>query len=149
MQFDRTITRLLAKIHRANDRFRPVYMFKIDLPDGFYRLWLRPEDTFWLAMLFPSRPGEPPLVGISLTNPMDWYSSLPNFCACIETVADLANAALQSPAKKSLARETPHRFDALSKTAPADVSFASAPDPQAPSQSARSSSNPFKLPLGY
>ena len=51
MQFGRTLHRLLAKIHRANDIFRPVHLSKIDLADGFYRLWLRPEDTFRLAVL--------------------------------------------------------------------------------------------------
>ena len=149
IQFGRTLTRLLAKIHRANDRFRPVHMSKIDLADSLYQLWLQPEDTFWLAVLFPSRPGEPPLVGIPLTNFMGWSSSSPNFCACTDTVADLTNDALRSPATKSLAQETTHRFDALSETTLSDVPFASAPDPQAPSQSARSSSNPFTLPLSY
>ena len=100
MQFGRTLNHPLAKIHHANDRFGPVHMSKIDLADGFYRLWLRPEDTFRLVVLFPSRPGEPPLVGIPLTNLMGWSSYLPNFCACTETVADLANNALQDPAQK-------------------------------------------------
>ena len=36
MQFGRTLNRLLAKIHRANDRFGPVHISKIDLVDGFY-----------------------------------------------------------------------------------------------------------------
>ena len=52
MQFGRTLKRLLQKIHRANDRFGPTCMSKIDLSDGFYHLWLRPEDTIHLAVLF-------------------------------------------------------------------------------------------------
>ena len=54
-------------------------MSKVDLSDGFYRIWLRPEDTHRLAVLFPSRKNEPALVGILLTNSMGWVSSPPNF----------------------------------------------------------------------
>ena len=97
MQFGRTLWRLLYRIHHANDQFGPVYLSKVDLSDGFYRLWLNPMDTIRLAALFPSRPGEPKLVAIPLTNPMGWVSSPPNFSACTETVADLANADLADP----------------------------------------------------
>ena len=64
MHFGRALYRVLDQIHHANAHFGPVYLSKIDLPNGFYRLRLRPEDTLQLAVLFPSRPGEPPLVGI-------------------------------------------------------------------------------------
>ena len=70
MQFGQTLKQLLQRIHHANDVFGPVYMSKIDFSDGFYWLWLQPEDMLKLAVLFPSRPGEVPLTGILLTNPM-------------------------------------------------------------------------------
>lgn len=70
MQFGRTLWRLLYRIHHANDAFGPVYMSKIDLSDGFYRLWVRPEDAHRLGVVFPSRPNKPPLIGIPLANPM-------------------------------------------------------------------------------
>ena len=70
MQFGRTLWRLLFCTHNANDQFGPVYMSKVDLSNGFYRLWLRPKDTHRLAVLFPSRPDEPDLIGIPLANPM-------------------------------------------------------------------------------
>eukprot|EP00536_Pseudo-nitzschia_multiseries_P018029 jgi/Psemu1/53796/gm1.53796_g len=92
MQFGHTLPRLLTKLHRANNRFGPVYMSKIDLADGFYRVQLKPEDTMKLGVHFPSRKGEPSLIGIPLTNPMGWKSSPPNFCAFTETIAGLANA---------------------------------------------------------
>ena len=38
MQFGRALQRLLGYIHRANPRYGPVYMSKIDIADGFYRL---------------------------------------------------------------------------------------------------------------
>ena len=132
MKFGRTLNQLLTRIHRANDRFGPVHLLKIDLADGFYRLWLRPEDTFWLMVLIPSRPCEPLLVSISLTNPIGWHSSLSNFYACTETMVDLANAALQDPAKKQRACVIGHHFDTLLETKPADASAAPAPDPRNP-----------------
>ena len=45
MQFCRTLWRLLYHINRANSRFGPVYLSKVDLLDDFYWLFLRPEDT--------------------------------------------------------------------------------------------------------
>ena len=74
-----------------------------------------------LAVLFPSRPGEAPLVGIPLTNPMGWCLSPPNFSACKETVADIANAALENPSDQGTARRTPHHLDTISETAPLDI----------------------------
>ena len=82
MQFGRALQRLLHKIHRANPDFGLTYLSKNDISDGFYRLWLHPEDTIKLAVLFPSRDGEPPLIGIPLTNPMGLKKSPPEFCAC-------------------------------------------------------------------
>ena len=108
MQFGRALSRFLYCIHHANAQFGPVYMSKIDLSDGFYRLWLRPEDTHRLAVLFPSRENEPTLVGIPLTNPMGWVSSPPNFCACTETVCDMANADLNNVESMRKVRVTPH-----------------------------------------
>eukprot|EP00536_Pseudo-nitzschia_multiseries_P007795 jgi/Psemu1/18770/gm1.18770_g len=96
MQFGRTLLPLLTKLHRANNLFGPMYMSKIDLADGFYRVQLKPEDTMKLGVLFPSRKGKPPLIGIPLTNPMGWKSSPPNFCAFPKTIADLANATLST-----------------------------------------------------
>ena len=93
-------------------------MWKINLSDGFYCSWLRPEDRLKPAVLFPSRPGEDHLVGIPLTNPMGWYLLPPNFSACTETVADLANASLENPFEHATAQMTPHRLDTYPKPLP-------------------------------
>ena len=93
----------------------------IDPSDSFYCLWLRPEDTLKLAVMFPSRPGEDPLAGILLTNSMGWYLSPPNFSVCTETVVDLANTPLEIPANQTPARMTPHRLDTIYETAPMDI----------------------------
>lgn len=140
MQFGKTLIRLLTTIHHANDRFGPVYMSKVDLSDGFYRLWLRAEDAAHLAVLFPTREGEPPLVGIPLTNPMGWCDSPPNFCACTETVADLANQALADPVELNRARCEAHRLDEVSETPPEpdeSVVLAKAAVPDVPATSPR------------
>ena len=142
MQFGRTLPRLLWHIHRANPRFGPVYMSKIDLADGFYRVWLNPEDTPALAVLFPSRPGEPDLIGIPLTLPMGWAESPPYFCAATETVADLANMELQQPTGIASARKTPHRLDVLSECSGGETH---AVNPKVP----ESSNTPLKRPIRY
>lgn len=70
MQFGCALNRLLYEIYHANPQFGLVYMSKIDLVDGFYRLWIAPHSTARLAVLFPARDREEPLIGIPLTNPM-------------------------------------------------------------------------------
>ena len=72
-------------------------------------------------MLFPSRPGEAPFVGMPLTNPMGWCLSPPNFSACTKTVADIANASLENLSEQATNRWTPHRLDTISETAPLDI----------------------------
>jgi len=62
-----TLQRFLYDIHHTNDRFGPVYMSKIDLSDGFYQLWVHPDGNIRLAVIFPTRNGEPDLAGIPLT----------------------------------------------------------------------------------
>ena len=149
MQFGRTLQRLLTKIHYANDHFGPVYLSKIDLSDGFYRLWLRAEDTAHLAVLFPTRPGETPLIGIPLTNPMGWTESPPNFCACTETIADLANAAIATPGALAAARIEPHPLDDVSETPPQPQPVEVPPPPLvgAVAQPTSQSTTPARKPL--
>ena len=144
MQFGQTLKRLLQHIHRANDVFGPVYMSKIDFSDGFYWLWLRPEDTSKLAVLFLSRPGEEPLVEIPLTNPMGWCFSPPNFSACTETVADLPNASLENLSEQATVQMTPHHLDSISETSPMDI-----PPITTSSILSIPYTAPFKKPLRY
>ena len=79
MQFGRSLRRLLTKILYADPRFGPVYLCKIDIADGFYRIWLLPCDIPKLGVLFPTNSGEPPLIGFPLTLPMGWVESPPLF----------------------------------------------------------------------
>jgi len=91
MQFGRTLERLLYRIRHADPQYGPVYMSKIDISDGFYRVRLAPDDALSLAVVLPQVPGEPPLVAIPFSLPMGWVESPPYFCAVTETAADVAN----------------------------------------------------------
>ena len=115
MQFGRTLQRLLYNIHRANPAFGPVHMSKIDISDGFYRIWVNPTDAPRLAVLFPSRPGEPKLIAVPMTLPMGWKESPPLFSAGTETVTDLANTDLNTIGAAAF-RNRPHRLDILSES---------------------------------
>ena len=116
MQFGKALPRLVSAIVNANPAAGPVYMMKVDVADGFYRNWLKTEDIPKLAVAFPTKPGEDPLVAFPTVLPMGWVESPPHFCVGTETVADLANKQLRDR------RPLPwvHRLDADADTPPAD-----------------------------
>lgn len=111
MQFGRAFHRILARIYWADPTNGPVYLSKIDIADGFYHVGVLPADIPSLAVLFPMRPGEPPLIALPLTLPMGWRESPPFFCAVTETVTDLANDNVHRAC-------APHRLDVISETPP-------------------------------
>ena len=69
-------------------------MAKYDIFDGFYWMFLDPEDLLKLSILTSCYEGEPQLVAIPLFTTMGWVSSPPTFCAASKTMANLANASL-------------------------------------------------------
>jgi hypothetical protein len=113
MQFGRALERIISQVVHSDPRFGPVQFLKIDIADGFYRVWLRLEDVPKLAVSIPALPGEAPLVALPLALPMGWTQSPPAFCAITETIADVANARLRRhrPTAK-------HRLDLLADTTP-------------------------------
>ena len=114
MQFGRALQRIIQTIVQANPRYGPVYISKIDISDGFYRVHVRPRDIPKLAVLLPTTSGEAPLVGLPNSLPMGWKESPPYFSAATETVADLANAAIASNQP-----QLPHRLDEVAESPPA------------------------------
>ena len=62
MQFGRALQRVLHKIRRANRRFGPTYMIKVDIADGFYRLFVSAPTVATLGVVFPHHPDEDPLL---------------------------------------------------------------------------------------
>jgi hypothetical protein len=91
MQFGRALERLLRAILGADPQHGPIYLLKIDLADGFYRVWLNPADIPQLGVVLPRKAHEPINVAFPLAMPMGWTESPPWFSATTETVVDLAN----------------------------------------------------------
>jgi len=125
MQFGHALQRILQTILHADPRFGPVYLIKVDIADGFYRVWLNTNDIPKLGVIFPTLPHMEPLVAFPLALPMGWKESPPYFCATTETAVDLANRAAEH------SYPPPHRLDALADTPPPPAHPAPAPpDPQ-------------------
>jgi hypothetical protein len=111
MQFGRALWRVLSTIHHTDPRLGPVYLSKINIADGFYRLGVNDVDVAKLGVVVPTDPGKPQVIGFSLVLPMGWMQSPPIFTAAAETVAELANQALQHSTQSC-----PHRLDVLSES---------------------------------
>ena len=115
MQFGKALERILAQIVSANPAHGPVQLIKVDIADGFYRVWLNLSDIPKLAVSIPSLKGEEPLLAFPLVLPMGWTESPPYFCAATETVTDVANERARNNWKPR-----PHRLDEASDSAPAE-----------------------------
>jgi hypothetical protein len=113
MQFGRTLRRILQAVVYASPRHGPVFLFKLDVADGYYRVGLRPNDIPKLAVTFPAAPGDERILAFPLALPMGWVLSPPYFCAVTETITDLANARAK---QNDLATETSHRLDKIADT---------------------------------
>ena len=97
MQFGLALDRILREILLANPEYGPVNLMKVDLSDGFYRISLNIGDIPKLGVVFPTEPGEDPLVAFPLVLPMGWRNSPPIFSTATETIADLTNERLLDP----------------------------------------------------
>jgi hypothetical protein len=71
-------------------------MIKLDISDGFYRIGLNIDDIPKLRVIFPTLPGDEPLITFPLVLPMGRTNSPPVFLTATETIADIANAQLSS-----------------------------------------------------
>ena len=106
MQFGRALQRVVQTIVRSNCRFGPVYLGRIDIADGFYRVWILIRDVPKMAVALPVAPHAGPLVAFPLALPMGLVESPPLFTALTETVCDLASAKLRESSHSS----APHRL---------------------------------------
>ena len=64
--------RVFTTIVHADPRYGPVHLAKIDIADGFYRMWLHLEDIVKLGVAIPTAPGCLPVVAFPLALPMGW-----------------------------------------------------------------------------
>ena len=119
MQFGHALDRILREILLANPAFGPVYLIKLDISDGFYRIALNVDDIPKLGVAFPTAPGDDPLIAFPLVLPMGWKNSPPVFSTATETIADLTNARI-----RRFAAALPHHLDDLAESI-------SSPDPLA------------------
>ena len=49
MQFGKALQRVLQKVYDADPKHGPVHLMKVDVADGFYRVWVRTQDVPKLA----------------------------------------------------------------------------------------------------
>ena len=94
MQFSGALSCILWLLCHTSPNEGLVYMAKFDISNGFYHLFLEPDDALKLAILMPKYDGKPQLVAVPLSLMMYWVSSPPTFCAVSETATDIANASL-------------------------------------------------------
>lgn len=120
MQFGRALQRVLTTIVHADRRYGPVFLSKIDIADGFYRVWIQIDDIPKLGVALPTKLGSPPLVAFPPALPMGWVESPPYFTVLTETACDLANAALKARPTLSRLKQV-HRLEAVANTPPADA----------------------------
>jgi hypothetical protein len=62
MQFGWSLKRILREILFANQAHGPVQMIKLDISEGFYRIGLNIDDIPKLGVVFPTLPGDKPLI---------------------------------------------------------------------------------------
>jgi len=94
IQFGHVLDRILREIILADPALVPVYLVKLKIADGFYRINININNIPKLGVVFPTLPGEKPLIALPLILPMDSKNSLPTFSTATETYADLANQRL-------------------------------------------------------
>lgn len=122
MQFGRELQRVCSTLVHADPSYRPVCMAKINIADGFYRVWVRVEDIPILGVVLPcSIPGHEPLIAFPLALPMGWVESPPYFSALTETACNLANQLLRTGDRRLW---EPHRLEVVASKAPADYATA-------------------------
>jgi hypothetical protein len=116
MQFGTALHRIVEAIVNANPKFGPVYLCKVDIADGFYRVEVRPADIPKLGVIIPPMTGNETLIAFPLVLPIGWKNSPPYFCAITETVADVTNEKIRRHQP-----QPPHRLEKLANTEPDDL----------------------------
>jgi len=91
MQFGKTLEHLLHRIVDADPRRGLIYLSKIDLANGFYRVGFHVPDIPKLGVVLPRMDNEHPTVAFPLTLPMGWTNSPPIFSTATETTVDITN----------------------------------------------------------
>jgi hypothetical protein len=125
MQFGAALQRIIESIVNADPNHGPVYLCKVDISDGFYRVELRPADIPKMGVIIPSTSEGEPLIAFPLVLPMGWKNSPPYFCAFTETVADVTNESIRHRLQPPR-----HRLDRVADSEPEtdDAQLSKAPN---------------------
>jgi hypothetical protein len=67
-QFGKALQRIIENIVNANPLFGPVYLCKVDIADGFYRVDLRPADIPKLCVIIPPTGDHETLIAFPLVS---------------------------------------------------------------------------------
>ena len=95
MHFCHALQRILTKIIHADPTYGPVMLGKIDIADGFYRVWVQIFDIPKLGVALPMAPDRLPLMAFPFALPMGWVESPPYFTTLTERSCNLANDTLR------------------------------------------------------
>jgi len=73
MLFSHALDRILCEIVLADPALGPVYLMKIDIADGFFRININININYIpkLGVVFPTLPSEAPLIALPPVLPMD------------------------------------------------------------------------------
>ncbi len=80
MQLGWSLEQILLEILFANPSHGLVHMIKLDISDGFYQIDLNIDDIPKLGVVFPTLPGDKPLIAFPLVLPIGWTDSPPKSC---------------------------------------------------------------------
>jgi hypothetical protein len=90
----------------VNPRLGPVYLSKVNIADGVYRIWVKAADVPKLGVMLPSEPGQERLVGLPVVLYVGWKESPYMFMSATETMTDFANDQITQGTK-----QPPHRLE--------------------------------------
>jgi hypothetical protein len=144
MQFGKALKRIIRKLVDAHPRYGPIWLAKIDIADGFYRIGLRPGDVPRLGVILPTTGTGEPLVALPLALPMGWVESPPYFTAVTETACDLLNTEV-----RRWGPIDPHHLEPLAATKPSGDDATPGAEGWATCLAAPGSTPPRPPPLAY
>jgi hypothetical protein len=98
MQLGRALTHVIHGIVYANPEYGAIRTMKVDIADGYYQIWVQPNDIPKLVIVLPPLSATTKsLAALPMDLLMGWVESPPQFCTATKTAADLANKRLLRP----------------------------------------------------
>ena len=140
MQFGHALDRHLRKILLANSALGPLYLIKVNISNGLYRIAINTNYIPKLGAVFPTEKGQQPLIEIPLLLPMNWKNSPPIFTTAIKTTSDFANKRIRD----SLHSPRPHHLDDEAENVP--IPPADAQSNYLPTSAATLATPPYRDP---